>query len=412
MIPLEVPRQPNLVKVIFWLFCASLVALAAVIPAQTKNALATPPGIEGIAGITKGYCASDLNGPIVYFSNIFDANLKARTQISTQPLAFAFRNYLVEEFDFKANSHYPARCSVFETLSQAEANKRQLVSQAQQARKQVVEVIWNPGPLAEVPQGDGASVGPSGETPTHTVCAVGHDRTMYFSAVFDTAGPYPKPAWSDGFNEFLRNKYGFEAQVDASCTTMSTVREAEQLLKDRVGGVRARNNKAVETGWKFGSSSTASARPGPRPRPTPKDDDDPEPVAPLRPPAKAAPADIRQFATTEVPAALAYCQNDRMISGAFDCYCIQRAVYNYRMEHASEPGPPEPLADLFAKDKLNCSNCIAQFVTMWATSRAQSQSLTRPVAECVAKRFETALRAKPYPRHVKELFNGAIAACK
>ncbi len=150
----------------------------------------------------------------------------------------------------------------------------------------------------------------------------------------------------------------------------------------------------------------------PAPKPSPKVDDDPEPVAPSRPPAKTPPADIRQFATAEVPAALAYCETDRVIRGAFDCYCIQRAVYNYRMEHASEPGPPEPLASLFAKDKVNCSNCIGQFVTAWATSHAQSQSLTRPVAECVAKRFETALRAKPYPSHVKQLFAAAIAACR
>ncbi|HEV2828898.1 MAG TPA: hypothetical protein VGW76_14985 [Pyrinomonadaceae bacterium] len=109
---------------------------------------------------------------------------------------------------------------------------------------------------------------------------------------------------------------------------------------------------------------------------------------------------------------LAYCQNDRMVSGAFDCYCIQRALYNYRMEHAKDPGPPEPFASLFAKDKLDCSGCIAQFVLMWATSRAQSESLARPVAECVAKRFDTALRAKPYPSKVKQLFSAAIAACR
>jgi hypothetical protein len=113
-----------------------------------------------------------------------------------------------------------------------------------------------------------------------------------------------------------------------------------------------------------------------------------------------------------VPAALAYCQNDRMIAGSFDCYCIQRAVYNYRMEHAGQPGQPEPLNDLFAKEKLNCSNCVAQFVSMWATSHAQSQRLPLPAAQCVAKRYETSLRAKPYPARVKELFAAAMAACK
>ena len=59
---------------------------------------------------------------------------------------------------------------------------------------------------------------------------------------------------------------------------------------------------------------------------------------------------------------MAYCQNDRMMSGAFDCYCLQREVYNYRMAHANDAGAPEPLADLFAKDKLNSAGCIGQFV--------------------------------------------------
>jgi hypothetical protein len=101
-----------------------------------------------------------------------------------------------------------------------------------------------------------------------------------------------------------------------------------------------------------------------------------------------------------------------MMPGAFDCYCLQRAVYNYRMDHAKEPGPPEPFASLFAQDKLDCSGCIAQFVLMWATSRAQSESLPLPVAQCVARRFDAALRAKPYPSHVKELFSAASGACK
>lgn len=229
---------------------------------------------------------------------------------------------------------------------------------------------------------------------------------MYFSAVFDTAGSLVNPAWNDAFNDFLKKTYA--AEGEAHCNTMNTVREAERLLRDRIAGIRANRRNAIETGWRYNANLVVT-RPAPRPT---KVDDDPEPVAPSRPPVKAPPANIRQFATAEVPAALAYCQNDRVIAGAFDCYCIQRTVYNYRMEHASEPGPPEPLSSLFAKDKVNCSNCIGQFVTAWATSHAQSQSLTRPVAECVAKRFETALRAKPYPSQVKQLFAAAIAACR
>ena len=65
--------------------------------------------------------------------------------------------------------------------------------------------------------------------------------------------------------------------MDATCTPLNTVREAEEILKARIGGVRYNRRKAVETGWKFGSTDVASTKP--RPKPTPKPDDDPEPVA-------------------------------------------------------------------------------------------------------------------------------------
>ena len=398
----KVSRDVKAVNAIVW-FCAFSLALATILWPHTKNAVATSGAIQGV---TKGFCFSDANSPVVYFSPIFEVNIKAKTQISTLPLSNAFKNYLVEEYDFNSRSNYPAGCAVFATLSQAEARKRQLVSEAQRANSKIVEVNWNPNPIEEVPVGDGAAIGPKGPPPTHTVCALGHQNTMYFSAVFDTSGAMVNPKWNDSFNEFLRRTYS--AEGEASCTMMNTVREAERLLRDRVAGVRAQNRKAVETGWRYNASLVAAK---PAPKPTPKPDDDAEPVA-QRPAPSPPPADIRQFATKEVPLVLAYCQNDRMIAGAFDCYCIQRLVYNYRMEHAKEPGPPEPFADLFAKDKLDCSRCIGQFLTMWATSQAQSRSLALPVAECVAKRFDTALRAKPYPNRVKELFNSAIAGCK
>ena len=335
--------------------------------------------------------------------------MQARTKISTLPLNNAFLNYLVEEYDYKNSSAYPSGCPFFETLSQAEAARQKLIADAQRASKQVLEVNWNPGPIVEKPQGDeSVTIGPKVPPPGHTFCALGNADTMYFSAVFDTASTDVQ-AWNNGFKDFLSKTYGFEADVDATCTPMNTTREAERTLQARIGGVRYNRHKAVETGWKFGSNTVASNRP--RPKPTPKPDDDPEPAAP-RPAPAPPPADIRDFATKEVPQVLAYCQNDRMMSGAFDCYCIQRALYNYRMEHAKEPGPPEPFASLFANDKLDCSGCIAPFVLEWATSRAQSASLPLPAAQCVANRFNTTLRAKPNPRLVKELFNAAIAACK
>ena len=181
MIPLNVPRLPRVVRLILLTLCASLPALVITIPAQTENAL---PAFQLSGNMTKGYCYSDLNGATVYFSKIFEAVTKARTKISTLPLNAGFRNYLVEEYDFKSSANFPAQCSLFETLNKAEANKQQMMGQARHAGKQITEVNWNPSPITETPHGDESVIGPS-RMPTHTVCAVGHDRTMYFSAVFE-----------------------------------------------------------------------------------------------------------------------------------------------------------------------------------------------------------------------------------
>ena len=161
----------------------AVVALAYVIPIRT-DALATPR----VQGPTMAaYCSSELDGHVVYISKIFDVVFPRRgSGLDTSPLNAAFRNYLVEEYDFKSNAPYSAGCRVFETLSQAEANRHQIVSQAQQANKQIVELKWNPGPLVAVDHGDSFIIGPKTPPTTPTFCAVGHDDTMYFSDVFDT----------------------------------------------------------------------------------------------------------------------------------------------------------------------------------------------------------------------------------
>jgi hypothetical protein len=72
-------------------------------------------------------------------------------------------------------------------------------------------------------------------------------------------------------------------------------------------------------------------------------DNDPEPAAPAPPPAPPS-AQARDFATKEVAEVMALCNNDRMLSGAFDCNMVSRAVYNYRLAHWSAGATPEPLA--------------------------------------------------------------------
>ncbi|HEX7294191.1 MAG TPA: hypothetical protein VF251_00480, partial [Pyrinomonadaceae bacterium] len=195
-------------------------------------------------------CSSELGGNVVYVSKIFDVvSPSFMTQLDTNPLNNAFKNYLVEEYDFKINANYATSCRVFQTLSQAEANRRQIMNQAQQANKQIVELKWNPGPIVAVGYGDGFIIGPKVPPPSHTICSVSYQNTTYFSAVFDTSEYRPDPAWDNAFNNFLKKNYGAEGL--ANCTSMATVREATRLLHDRVAGLRANNHKAVETGWKF-----------------------------------------------------------------------------------------------------------------------------------------------------------------
>jgi hypothetical protein len=402
-----IPR--NLFRPIVLGFSLALIAFGSIIPARTET---SPVSQSANHIFTKALCFSEPDKPVVYFSKIFDVDITVPT-IDTQPLVNGFIIHLKEKYDYQTNANYPVACPLYKTLSEAEAGKRKLQAQAQPTAKQIIEVDWTPPAWAQPLQAvGGPGYFPSAPLiPTHTFCAVGHESMMYFSAVFDTVGALGMKTWNDGFSGFLSKKYGIVPEVEATCTILNTVREAERNLNARVAGVRANNHKAVETGWKFDPAGSYK----PAPKPTPKIDDDPEPVftAPKqpRPAVPATSENIRDFATKEVPVALAYCQNDRVMSGAFDCYCVQRNVYNYRMEHAG--APPEPLTSLLAGDKLDCSSCIRDdLVRMWATGAAQSRGLVQSQAECAGRRFLTSLHAQPYLSHAKDLFNAAVAACK
>ncbi len=396
MIPRTVSRQLILAS------CLAFIVPGSIIPARTENAL-VPQAANHI--YTKAFCSSEQDKPVVYFSKIFDVDITVPT-IDTQPLVNGFIIHLKEKYDYQTSSNYPVVCPLYKTLGEAEATKRKMETQVQPTAKQIIEVDWTPPAWAQPLQSPG---GPgyfpqSPPIPTHTFCAVGHESTMYFSTVFDTVGALNSKSWNDGFVEFLSKRYGFVAEVEPTCTILNTVREAEKNLSARVGGVRANNHKAVETGWKYDPTGTYK----PLPKPTPKVDDDPEP--PQKQPRPAPAADARDFAQQEGSAALTLCQNDRVMSGAFDCYRIQRTVYTYRIEHASDVNP-EPLVKLL--DKLDCSECIVDFrVKGWAQSAAQSRGLPAKAADCVAQRFVTNLHAEPYPSHATKIFNAAFAGCK
>jgi hypothetical protein len=396
-----VPR--NLSRYIILVSSLAFVVLTCAMPLRI-DALAT----HLIQGYMTAYCTSEMGGNVVYVSKIFDVVSPPRAGggIDTSPLNSAFKNYLVEEYDFKSNAHYSAGCRVFQNLSLGEANRRQIINQAQQANKQIVELKWNPGPLVAVDHGDSFIIGPKVQPPVHTICAIGYQDTNYFSAVFTTSSSRPDPAWNNGFNNFLRKNYG--AEGEANCTSMNTEREATRLLHDRIVGLRANNHKAVETGWKFDPTDIAANKPRPKPAPTP--DDDPEPVAPQRPAAPTAPPSqsTKDFAAQEGPQVLAYCQKDPMLSKIFDCYRVQRSVYNYRMEHGSS----EPLASLFKQEKVNLAEAIGTGLGQWVRDRATAQGLDNRVTNCIEQKFNVSFYEKPYISKMQEIYNASVAACK
>src|SRR5882672_8271337 len=402
MIPRNVCRHGILV------LCLCFIALVPITPARTEKSL-TPYANQ--QPMTKGYCASDLNEPVIYVSAFFDAYVTSK--FSTQPLDSAFNDFLKAMYDYRTNSNYPTGCPLFQSLSQAEASKRQLETQGRQANKQIVYVDWNPGPGVEPLQQAQGLRAP--RLPRYTLClSQGNENTVYFSAVFDTTASPNGGPWTNAFTQFLAGQYSFKARV--VCNTLGLA-DAQRVLKTRVDATRAASRKAVETDWKYDPNTAAITQPAPRP--TPKDDDDAEPQITQkqqRPATHAPSVDIRDFATKEAPVALSHCQSDRMMSGAFQCSCVQRAVYDYRIKHATEAVPgaqPEPLVRLLAEDKLDCAECIVDNqVKKWAKGEAESRGLQPTQADCVADRFLTNLHAKPHPGRARQIFNNVVIVCK
>ena len=363
-------------------------------------------------GISKGYCASDPSGPVVYFSGIFDVK-RTGYGFDTNPLSNAFGDFLKAMYDYKTNSNYPAGCPIGDTLSQAEASKQQLESQVRQAGNQIVEVDWKPGegvvPFQSGRQHDLTAMGPAPHLSRYTWCrSQTYENTIYFSGLFDTTA-FPNNQWSNPFTQFLTKKYPFKGRVD--CYTLGLA-DGQRTLKARIDAARA-SSRVIETEWKYDPTMVVNTPA----RPAPSDNDDREPLPAQQRPAQSPSGDARQFAAKEIPVTLAYCHHDRVMAGAFDCYCVQHMVHNYRLQHENEVAPgiqPEALANLFSEDKIEASQCISDYrVKMWAKSEAQSRARLKPdQADCVAQRFLSSLHAKPYPGRADSIFNGAVAACR
>ena len=195
-------------------FCLAFIALGFATRARTENA-PVPQGVNHI--FTKAFCSSEQDKPVVYFSKIFDVDITV-PNIDTQPLVNGFIIHLKEKYDYQTSNNYPVVCPLYKTLSEAEAAKRKMQAQVQPTAKQIIEVDWIPPAWAQPLQAVG---GPgffpqAPPMPTHTYCAVGHESTMYFSAVFDTVGALGMKAWNDGFSEFLSKRYRFVPEVEAN----------------------------------------------------------------------------------------------------------------------------------------------------------------------------------------------------
>ncbi len=360
----------------------------------------------------QGYCVSELSDTVVYASTIFDTKLNPKAKIAPHSIDREFQEYLKGRYGFKPRGNFPVRCGVLATAPEAEASKGRVLALVPSTSRQV-EVDWKYLPdsawvaasfVYEHDQGLPGSTPPRAPT-DHGYCfSQPAGGALSVSTVFDGKPSLNLAQWQIAYSKYLGPKKGFIG--DVSCN-IGSPNEARRMVRARSDGARAAGREVVETGWKYGDAAAAASAP------PAKADDDREPAPPPPPPAPPS-AQARDFATKEMPEVTAMCGNDRMMSGAFDCNMVARVVYNYRIANWSAGATPEPLAELIAAGKLDCTQCINQFVEMWAVSRAQSTGYVLPQApaECAAKRFAESIKAKPYLNRVKELFDAAVKACK
>ena len=366
----------------------------------------TSPAVQGVK--TPGYCMCESGGS-VYFSAIYDTKLNQPVKFSSRVIAQEFVEYLKGRYDFSPQGSYPASCPIFGRMGDAEASKRDFQAKARQANKQVVEVEWKYVVDEEFVTASYSNIGEDvvaavqgKRKHTYAYCiSDAAQGTLYTAGPVDTGQAVNLSLWYRGFDQHLRQKYGFKGQV--FCNIGSAI-DDKRLMEARVAGVRAAGKKVVDTGWKFDASAVAT-NPAPAQR-----DNDPEPVK--RP---AAPNPSRQQsdeAMKEAPSAIAFCEKDPALAAVFNCKnCFARVVYNYRMAHLNEA--PEPLASLMAANKLNCAECIDNVrVGFWVRDHAAADKLSPQATNCVTQNVIVTLYKTPQAKRLNEFYKQAIAACK
>jgi hypothetical protein len=355
-----------------------------------------------------GYCASSPDQSAVYFSQVFDIGPTISVTRDTTPVQNEYNEYLKGRFDFKSNAAYAAGCPLFENMSMAQSAKRDQEIQMRQGH-QIVEVEWNyipaPGqttisvPSHAMPRTITAQ-------PDHTFCVSDtYQGTVYFTGPVASPPPVAMYQWSNGFTQFLKSKYSFEGRVYCN---MGTAESGRRLVNAHLDGSRAAGRRVVQTDWKYDASqATNASQPADR-------DEDRTPVQ--RPAAQPPNLQARDFALKENPRVTAHCVADRLMAEAFDCDCLRRQIYAYRLAHVSDTlsASPTPFEELFKGDKLDFKSCVqVEWKFKLAVRGAvRSQGASEASADCAIQKFRALLIAKPYPTQSKQILNEAINECR
>jgi len=359
-----------------------------------------------------GYCASGPEQSAVYVTEIFTGpNLDVAPD--SNPIQNEYNEYLKGRFDFKSNSSFSVHCPLFLTSREAQSSKQAYEMQMRQENKQIVEVEWiyrsGPGDtVVSVPRPQHTATGVITAQADHTFCVSdAYQNTVYFTGPVATPPPVSMSYWINGFTQFLKGKYSFQGRVYCN---MGNTEIARRLVNAHLEGSRAAGRRVVETDWKYDATQATATSPS---RPA-EQDEDRQPAQ--RPAAQPPNLQARDYAVKETPRVTAYCVSDRLMAAAFDCDCLRRQIWKYRIDHVSDTlsASPTPLEELFKGDKFDCKSCIQ---VEWkfklaVRSFVRSGRNSEAAADCATEKFRALLTAKPYPSQSKELLNEALKACR
>ena len=357
------------------------------------------------------WCASDTSYPTVYFTGPFDSGMSARsTTFDTLSLGRQFAEYLKGRFNAKGG----ATCGKgANSVDQAAAlqTMHQFMAQSRSQNKQVVEVSDFKYMRDET--AIKATFTPSREGSTYNEVAGGlrndniycvtgpFNNTVYYADVIPNPNPSSNPA--PDYFRFLQQKYSFKG--DLACPILNE-QQAKLFLNARLTGARAGGMQIVSTGWPtVAPAATAQVRYQDNDQPTQR------PTASQSAPA----AQVRDIASKEVSPALTFCQNNRAMSQAYDCGCLQVKIYDYRVAHPAETLKGTPtLASFFDGKQFECDKCInGNKAKYFARDQAKISGLQTPAKQdCVAEKFVSLLHASPIPSRAKEEVDSAIKACR